>query len=175
MEWSKDNVDEIVEFINQELANGRPMVNIETVNFNVNERVIHKRLNRLGYKKIDNQYRLDSDDITRNITPVKEKKEDRNITRNTNSTNENLPATIDTDKLNLLLSNLDKILNLIVPTDTSNITRNITSIRSGNNEVRSLRIDTGLYDAIKQRAARDNINISSIVNKALEDYLNNYL
>lgn len=174
MEWSKENINEIVEFINQELVKGRPMVKIETEYFNVNQRVIHKRLSRLGYKKIDNQYRLDSDDITRNITPVKAMKKERYVTRNIDSTNNGLPDQIDLNKLNLLLTNLDKILKLI-PTDTTNITSNITSLRSGTNDVRSLRIDTGIYEAIKQRAARDNINISSIVTKALEDYLNNYL
>lgn len=164
MEWDKDNIDEIVEFINKELATGRAMSKIELEEFGANERVIHKRLGRLGYKKIDNQYRLE-EDITHNITVTdkpKQVKKGSNITSNTN---------LDMDKLNLLLENLDKILKLI-PTD---ITRNITSKRSGNNEVRSLRIDTGLYEAIKDRASRDNINISAIVNKALEDYLNNYL
>lgn len=165
MEWSKENIDDIVRFINQELANGRPMVKIENEDFSVNERVIHKRLIRIGYKKIDNQYRLKNNN-TCNITPIKEKKKESNIT----VTNKGIPAQIDMDKLGLLLLNLDKILNLI-PNDTTNITR----IRSGSNEVRSLRIDKGIYESIKQRAARDNINISTIVNKALEDYLNNYL
>ena len=165
MEWNKDNIDEIVEFINRELKTGRPMNNIELEEFGVNERVIHKRLLRIGYKKIDNQYRL-QDGIISNITEkpkvINKVKNESNITRNSD---------LDMDKLNLLLANIDKILKLI-PTD---VTSNITHLKSGNNEVRSLRIDTGLYEAIKDRASRDNINISSIVNKALEDYLNNYL
>lgn len=165
MEWNKDNIDEIVEFINRELKTGRPMNNIELEKFGVNERVIHKRLLRIGYKKIDNQYRL-QDGITSNITEkpkvINKVKNESNITRNSD---------LDMDKLNLLLANIDKILKLI-PTDT---TSNITHLKSGSNEVRSLRIDTGLYEAIKNRASRDNINISAIVNKALEDYLNNYL
>ena len=141
------------------------MNNIELEEFGVNERVIHKRLLRIGYKKIDNQYRL-QDGITSNITEkpkvINKVKNESNITRNSD---------LDMDKLNLLLANIDKILKLI-PTDT---TSNITHLKSGSNEVRSLRIDTGLYEAIKNRASRDNINISAIVNKALEDYLNNYL
>ena len=165
MEWNKDNIDEIVEFINWELKTGRPMNNIELEEFGVNERVIHKRLLRIGYKKIDNQYRL-QDGITSNITEkpkvINKVKNESNITRNSD---------LDMDKLNLLLANIDKILKLI-PTDT---TSNITHLKSGSNEVRSLRIDTGLYEAIKNRASRDNINISAKVNKALEDYLNNYL
>lgn len=169
MEWNKDKIDEIVLFINTELEKGRPMVKIETEDFGVNERVIHKRLSRLGYKKIDNQYQL-NDDITRNITPVKVIDEVSNITRNTEVLTDNIPSRIDMDKLDLLLANLDKILKLI-PTETSNI----INCRSGVNEVRSLRIDTGLYESIKQRAVRDNVNISDIVNRALEHYLNNYL
>ena len=149
MEWDKNNIDEIVGFINRELETGRPMNNIELEEFGVNERVIHKRLLRIGYKKIDNQYKLE-ESITSNIT---------------------CNSDLDMEKLNLLLANIDKILKLI-PTDT---TSNITHLKSGSNEVRSLRIDTGLYEAIKNRASRDNINISAIVNKALEDYLNNYL
>lgn len=165
MEWDKNNIGEIVGFINRELETGRPMNNIELEEFGVNERVIHKRLLRIGYKKIDNQYRL-QDGIISNITEkpkvINKVKNESNITRNSD---------LDMEKLNLLLANIDKILKLI-PTDT---TSNITHLKSGSNEVRSLRIDTGLYEAIKNRASRDNINISAIVNKALEDYLNNYL
>lgn len=165
MEWNKDNIDEIVEFINRELESGRPMNNIELEEFGVNERVIHKRLLRIGYKKINNQYRLE-ESITSNIT-----NKSKAITKVKNESNITCNSDLDMEKLNLLLANIDKILKLI-PTDT---TSNITHLKSGSNEVRSLRIDTGLYDAIKNRASRDNINISAIVNKALEDYLNNYL
>ena len=165
MEWNKDNIDEIVEFINRELKTGRPMNKIELEEFGANERVIHKRLLRIGYKKIDNQYRLE-DGITSNIT-----NKSKAITKVKNESNITCNSDLDMEKLNLLLANIDKILKLI-PTDT---TSNITHLKSGNNEVRSLRIDTGLYEAIKNRASRDNINISAIVNKALEDYLNNYL
>ena len=163
MEWDKNNIDEIVGFINRELETGRPMNNIELEEFGVNERVIHKRLLRIGYKKIDNQYYME-DSITSNIT---------NNTKKINKVNKQsniiCNSDLDMDKLNLLLANIDKILKLI-PTDT---TSNITHLKSGSNEVRSLRIDTGLYEVIKDRASRDKVNISAIVNKALEDYINN--
>lgn len=174
MEWNKDNIEEIVNFINAQLEIGRSMNNIELEEFGANERVIHKRLLRLGYKKINNVYRLESNitcNNTSNITDTPKMIDTEcNITRN-NTSNITQNIDLDMDKLNLLLANLDKILKLI-PTD---ITRNITPLKSGNNEVRSLRIDSGLYEAIKDRASRDNVNISAVVNKALEDYLNNYL
>ena len=56
MQWDISRIDDIVNFINSELINGRTMTDIEKENFDVNERVIHKRLLRLGYKKVENQY-----------------------------------------------------------------------------------------------------------------------
>ena len=58
MDWDRENIEEIKDYINQELNKGRTMVSIEKEDFNTNERVIHKRLQRAGYKKIDNQYVL---------------------------------------------------------------------------------------------------------------------
>ena len=179
MEWNIDNIDNIVDYINSELANNRTMVSIEQEVFGANERLIHKRLLRKGYKKIDNQYRL-QEGITSKITPKKHhkaiedvKKESNEIIPKEEDTNyiEVIKGVKDIDKLNLLIQNLDKLLKLI-PTD---ITSNIKGVRSGVNDVKSFRVDTGLYKAIKERAYRDNINISAIVNKALEDYLNNYI
>lgn len=186
MEWNKDNIVEIVEFINKELKTGKPMVKIENEYFGENERVIHKRLVRLGYKRVKNQYQL-NEEITSNITVDKKSKITRNIKaiekeEDTVAKNDNIVSfnntnikhiynDVDIDKLNLLLSNLDKILKLI-PTD---ITSNITDLRSGINNVCSFRVDTGLYKAVKERASRDKINIADIINKALEDYLNNYI
>jgi len=58
MEWDIENIEEIKEYINSELAKRRTMISIEREEFNVNERVIHKRLLRGGYKKVDNKYVL---------------------------------------------------------------------------------------------------------------------
>lgn len=76
MEWNKDNIVEIVEFINKELKTGKPMVKIENEYFGENERVIHKRLVRLGYKKVNNQYQPNGE-ITSNITV--DKKREKNV------------------------------------------------------------------------------------------------
>lgn len=62
MEWNVEKIEAIVEFINKELSTGRTMVNIEREDFRVNERVIHKRLVRKKYKKINNQYISIEDD-----------------------------------------------------------------------------------------------------------------
>jgi len=178
MQWDISNIENIVSYINQELSKGKTMVSVEREIFGANERVIHKRLIRLGYKKIDNKYRL-QEGITSNITPKKHYKfteEGKNESNDIVQIKENtedirvIQEIKDIDKLNLLLQNLDKLLKLI----PSNITSN-TGLRSGTKDVKSFRVDTGLYAEVKKRATRDNINITDILNKALEDYLNNYL
>ena len=76
MDWEKERIEEIKDYINLELAKGRPMVSIEKEDFEANERVIHKRLVRAGYKKIDNQYILSNDVIqvsNNSITKDKDK------------------------------------------------------------------------------------------------------
>ena len=97
MEWDKNNIGDIVGFINRELGTGRPMNNIELEEFGVNERVIHKRLLRIGYKKIDNQYCLEDSiisNITNNTKKINKVNKQSNITYNRD---------LDMDKLNLLL------------------------------------------------------------------------
>lgn len=79
---------------------------------------------------------------------------------------------IDLNKLNLLLHNLDGLLNLISKKD---ITSNTTSLRSGDNRTTSLRLDTGLFDKAKQKAKDNKMTVGEILNRALEDYLNNYI
>ena len=71
-------------------------------------------------------------------------------------------------KLKLLLDNIDDILLLIKKEDKSKV------IRSGNTKVTSLRVDIGIYEQIKNKAVEDNMNISEIINIALEDYLKKY-
>lgn len=50
------DIEQQVEYINQELLKGRSMKQIEQQDFGVNERVISKRLSRKGYKRVNNQF-----------------------------------------------------------------------------------------------------------------------
>lgn len=164
MEWNKNNLIKIVEFINKELNNGKTMVKIEKESFGANERVIHKRLIRLGYKKIDNQYVLQNN-ITSNIT-----KKEANTQR---EDSKNFKDEVNNERLLLLLDNLDEILSLINKKNSNNIISNITGLRSNINDVRSFRIDTGIYEEIKKLSYKSNETIGEIINIALEQYLKN--
>lgn len=50
------NFKDLLNYVNEELQKGRSMKEIETIDFNVSERVISKRLKRRGYKRIDNKF-----------------------------------------------------------------------------------------------------------------------
>ncbi|MGL5567793.1 MAG: hypothetical protein ACRDB9_00980 [Cetobacterium sp.] len=54
------SIEEVINYINKELLKGRAMKDIEENDFNVNERVITKRLGRKGIKKVDGQFVLQS-------------------------------------------------------------------------------------------------------------------
>lgn len=56
MEWDVKNIDNIVNFINLQLDEGRTLADIERNEFGVNPSVISKRLGRLNYKRIDNEF-----------------------------------------------------------------------------------------------------------------------
>lgn len=60
MIYENMSLDEIINYINMELLKGRTMKDIEENDFNVNERVITKRLARKSVKKIDGQFVLQS-------------------------------------------------------------------------------------------------------------------
>ncbi|MGL5149319.1 MAG: hypothetical protein ACRC7N_01950 [Clostridium sp.] len=57
MDINTVSIGQLVEYVNQELSKGRTMVDIETNDFNVNERVIAKRLTRRGYKRVENEFK----------------------------------------------------------------------------------------------------------------------
>ena len=58
MVYDEMGIEEIVSYINGELLKGRPMKEIERIDFGVNERVITKRLARKNIKKVDGQFVL---------------------------------------------------------------------------------------------------------------------
>lgn len=56
MKWDNNYIDHMVLYINAELKKGRTQKDIENNDFGVKERVIAKKLNRRGYKKINNEW-----------------------------------------------------------------------------------------------------------------------
>ena len=71
MDIKELSIEQLVEYVNQELAKGRTMRDIETNDFKVNDRVIVKRLTRRGYRREGNEFKQD---ITNVIQRDKEPK-----------------------------------------------------------------------------------------------------
>lgn len=69
------SIEQLIEYINSELLKGRTMKDIEISDFEVNERVITKRLSRKGYKRVDNIFvkglkNNGNNEYNKSITPV---------------------------------------------------------------------------------------------------------
>lgn len=166
-------VENLLEYVNSELRKGSNLTQIAK-RLGKNESTIRKRLNKLGYRRVGNEFVLKPNN-TCSTTNSKEEKIG-SISRNTTCSNTTqitkVESDVDMEKLKLLLDNVDRLLRLI-PNTTCSTTR--VSINKERTKVTSLRINEEIYRLVRERSIRDNINIADIVNRALEDYLNNYL
>lgn len=163
------NVEDLVKYLNEDLKKDKTL--------SVNKWCDLKGIKRSTFKSKmrKHQYKFDvknrvyikssiTSSITSNITINNKDIEPRNKELN-------LIDSVDIDKLKLLINNIDSLLKLV---EKNSITSNIT-IDNTETSVKSLRINNEIYEKVKKKAADNNISISSIVNKALLDYLNNYL
>lgn len=166
MEWDNEKIDVIVEYINSELSKGRTMIDIENNEFGVNERVIHKRLTRKGYKKVDHMY-IKVIDVN---TPPLAKKIKKEITKSNINSNINNFSEQEVIQLRELLKYKDEMLKILAFNKNSSTKSNI---RSKKNETKSFRVDTGLYEEFKKKARKNNDKITELINKFMEEYIVN--
>lgn len=182
MEWDNDNTERMVAYVNMQLDKGRAMVDIER-EFGVNERVIDKRFKRKGYKKVDRKYikvldpqnppPLPIELRENNLAEKKGKERLRNRKRNSNTDN-NIKSNVDTlnnDEIiaiRELLENKDKLLKLL---DFNRVNITKSNIRSKKNETKSVRVDSGLYEAFKKKVKKNNDKITDLLNSFMEEYI----
>ncbi|WP_274293029.1 hypothetical protein [Clostridium perfringens] len=167
MELLKLDIEELVNIINRELEEDKELsVNKWCDKVGVNKSTLKSKLSRGKYIYNSKLRSYSKKDITSNITSVESViKQDKEEVNNSILINK-----VDMNKLNILLNNLDDILNLVSNKD---ITSNIT-IKSKETTVKTLRINTELYNKVRNKALKENKTIGSILNKALLDYLNKY-
>lgn len=177
MDINTMDIEKFVKFINAELKKDKTIsVNKLCDKLSIKKSTLKSRMTRGKYSYNIELRQYIKDNTTSNIESVAVAKDDNtsNITevpKEDNTNNILLLNDFDAEKLNLLLNNLDGLLKLVeVKDNTSNIT-----IDSNKTRVTSLRINEEIYDLIKDRAVKINTSISDIVNRALLDYLNNYL
>lgn len=168
MEWDNENIDRMVAYINLELSKGRTMIDIENNDFSVNERVIHKRLARKGYKKVEHVYRKAIDINTPPSLPRKIKEKEKVTKRNIKSDTNDFSRD-EVRELRELLEHKDELLKILAINKMMIKKRNI---RSKRNESKSFRVDTGLYEEFKKKVRKNNDKITELINTFMEDYIN---
>ena len=178
-EVKNENIFEEIEYINKELRRKkRGFKKIAFEEYSLNDTDLLEILKGYGYTKIKNQF-LRAENITSEnieviefdrqvIEPVKDVLEVDTV-----ETTDIIPASettelsnIDTTKLNLLLDHLDHLLKLI-PKENCIYRSNIISVKT-------LRVDSGLYEELRHRAEAKNETISELLNKAIENYLTDF-
>lgn len=171
MELLKLDIEELVNIINRALEEDKELsVNKWCDKVGIKQSTLKSKLSRGKYIYNAKLRSYSKKDITSNITSnitsgepvIKQDKEEVN--------NSIAIDKIDIDKLNLLLNNLDDILKLVSNKD---VTSNIT-IDNKETTVKTLRVNTELYNKVRNKAIKENKTIGSILNKALLDYLNKY-
>ena len=165
------SIEKLVQYINLELKKDKNIsVNRLCEKIGIKKSTLKSRMTRGSYSYNHELRQYVKDGTTSNTTVATA--EEVAISKEGNASNTTLLADIDLNKLNLLINNLDKILKLVdAKADT---TGNIT-IENTETVVTSLRINKEIYALVKQTSVKSNTSISTIVNKALLDYLNNYI
>lgn len=108
-----NNIQEVVLYLNEELAKGRTQKEIEINDFKVNERVIAKRLVSKGYKKVNNQYVLKYGECYDSNTPIIKKETQEVLMEYDDSNTIVIKDKKIQNNLVELAKNYDKLLKLI--------------------------------------------------------------
>lgn len=162
MDMKEKNIEDIIQYVNSQLSLGRHMKDIEINDFKVNERVITKRLNRKGYKKIDNQF------VLTNVI----KKDNKNIkSKFIEKYNEN----IDIQKINELIELL-KPLKKLIQEHNKNINNKEIKIKNITNVKQKLfKVDTNVLTSWEEFVKNHKqYKVQSLISLALEEFINKY-
>ena len=181
MNYESMSLTEVIDYINTELSKGRSMKDIEETDFNVSKGVITKRLNRKGYRKIDNKFIFDEN--IKNTTKKLQLKNDNT----TQETTEILQTKPSNDKPKKAFSNdelekLERLLNLdiyILEKMTKEYTTQETTVSSINitdetTKVTSIRINQEIYGKVKKYAKDNKLQLVDIFSEMMIDYLEKY-
>ena len=192
MEWKKERIEEIKDYINLELAKGRPMVSIEKEDFEANERVIHKRLSRAGYKKVDNQYILSSDvrQVSNNSITKDKDKHNKSITTVIQKQEEAISKDFketDIQALKELISLVEPLKDVIQVYNKSITTEKYIDVEpievnidrsklSGNIKATGFRIDESILKQWKEFIKNYNgeYKVQDLVGQALLEFIEKY-
>jgi hypothetical protein len=175
MEYNENNIVQIVKFINEELSKGRTMIVIEKKEFNVNERVITKRLKRKGYTKINNQFVLKE-----GLEPQKEINKITKVITNNKSFKQKYNNDINKDNLEELISLLEPIKEVIREYNKSKTfvevepielkVKNITEVKQ-----KLFKVDIEVLEEWEKFVTEHKqFKVQNLISLALEEFINKY-
>lgn len=173
---NSDNFIVEIEYINKHLRQKkRGFKKIALEDYGREDQDITEQLKGFGYTKIKNQFVAEECNIEViypmrqiDITEVEDVTQHFNVEPEENKSID-IFNKVDIEKFTKLINNIDDILSLIPDRNNSDVI-----FRSGKSEVKSIRIDTGLYAEIKNRAAVQGVTATELFNNALEDFLKKY-
>ena len=181
MKWDINNIDSIVQFINDQLKLDIPMKEIEEKEFNVNPRVISKRLLRLGYKKINNKYVKDGS-ITKVIPKCNSFDLDggkyKDITKVISNKDKDLDIDILIELQNLIgpikevIKDYDK---LKIENDKRDILDNFKIYKAKNVKQKLFKIDSDILNEWNKFIDKyDEFKVQDLISTALKEFINRY-
>lgn len=182
MNYESMSLTDIIDYINLELSKERTMKDIEERDFNVSKGVITKRLNRKGYRKINNKFVFDENikNTTRKNTTILHLKKENTTPETTEllqykASNDKPKKAFSTDELEklqrLLNLDLDRLENIIKEYTTKNNTVSSINILDETTKVTSIRINQELYGKVKKYAKDNKIQLVDIFSEMMIDYL----
>ncbi|MDB2154139.1 hypothetical protein [Clostridium butyricum] len=182
MNYESMSLIEVINYINLELSQGRTMKDIEERDFMVSKGVITKRLNRKGYKKIDNKFMFDENikNTTKKTTKILQVKKENTTPETTevlqikssNNKSKKVFSVDELDKLERLLNlNIDVLEKMIKENTTLNNTASSIKVTDETTKVTSIRINQELYGKVKKYAKDNKIQLVDIFSEMMIDYL----
>ena len=194
------DIEQLVKFVNKELEKNKSLsVNKFCDKYGIKKSTLKSKMSRHHYsynaqlRKYVKESTADNTNVVLHNAQKKPESSNKGSISNTmentievlqkdvnttNKNNDNTSSTtpvnidnLDINKLNILLDNLDVLLGLVKRKNNTGS----TTLKSGETKVTSLRINEELYEMVKEKAAKEKSSISDIVNRALLDYLNNYI
>ena len=175
MVYDEMGIEEIVVYINGELLKGRPMKEIERVDFGVNERVITKRLARKNIKKVDGQFVLQNGS---KMPEVKKNKDIEPVSENRDT------SLVENKKLNELekrVFDLEKIIKEILCTQSgSKLVTNDLGLKIYSSEdkpiAKTIRLYKDIWDKIDMvKEQFPHLSYQVVLNSLLDEITNKYL
>ena len=175
MVYDEMGIEEIVAYINGELLKGRPMKEIERVDFGVNERVITKRLARKNIKKVDGQFVLQDGS---KMPEVKKNKDIELVSENRDT------SLVENKKLNELekrVFDLEKIIKEILCTQSgSKLVTNDLGLKIYSSEdkpiAKTIRLYKDIWDKIDMvKEQFPHLSYQVVLNSLLDEITNKYL